>query len=78
VNGPEEQVQFITTFVKEMAEAVVKEIRNGQIPDTWNGFELRWYLADAFTSESKSTCGERRGSAYKSYCNDKIINNLRY
>lgn len=48
----EDRKQFQTAFVRELGQNVldriINEIESGRIPESWDGIELRWLLADRF------------------------------
>ena len=67
-------------FLKEMSENVVQEmvlhIQKGDVPDSWDGHELRQWLSDRFGMVVIGQMENHRCSRYKDYCNTVLVNNL--
>lgn len=45
-----QKVRFVKELSKSIADSVVESITSGKIPQDWDGIELRWLLADKYTS----------------------------
>ncbi len=64
-------------FIKGLIEAVETEIMNktGKMPETWDGYELRWYIKDKF---SEVVWGDMRKSTKRKrdYNNTILVDNL--
>ena len=65
----EEKQKFIEGHIKAVKERILKRVDN--LPENWEGFELKLYIGDHFRM-SKAVLEKRR----KNYENDVIINNL--
>lgn len=67
-------------FVKDLCESVknkiLKEIQSDKIPDSWDGIELRAYLASAFEYEAETPAMTR--SRKKDFNNYRYTNGLTY
>jgi len=50
MNTPE-KVEFIEAYLTNMKAEFLSEVED--YPDEWDGHELRWYIARAFTAETK-------------------------
>jgi hypothetical protein len=69
-----EKAKFVKELAKTILVKVVANIKSDKIPKSWEGKELRAYLADKFyESYSKFPL---RGEQAGSYENDKVVNNL--
>lgn len=64
-------------FVKELGSAVideiVKKIREGILPEYWDGVELRRYMADKFEHQTVTITNRSRRLNYN---NELLIKNL--
>jgi len=70
----DEQKQFVESLTESVAQSVIKEINEGNIPSNWDGIELRWLLAEHF---ERNTLNKReRQARYREYENAVIVNNL--
>lgn len=65
----EEQATFVRNLAHAVAENIVKTIEKGVVPDYWDGFELREWLAEDFARESLLREPRHRGRLRK-YRND--------
>jgi hypothetical protein len=64
-------------FVKQMCEGLrlhlTRNIIEGRVPDTWDGFELRQWAADSLAERWVMGMGRARKRAYN---NTRIVNGL--
>jgi hypothetical protein len=69
----EAQIEFVNDLIGSVKETVLERIKAGKIPEEWDGYELRQYLADKFTDACyvKMDRGRKR-----EYTNTVIVNNL--
>jgi hypothetical protein len=67
-----EQIQFIQNQMESIKRKIVDKIRDEQIPNEWNGFELRQYIADKCI-EATANMGLSRKRKYN---NEVLIRNL--
>lgn len=72
IREPEEKKKFIT----ELVESVKKEMLNTNLPDNWDGIELRWFIADKFAEVVFGEIGKRKGKRYGEYLNEIYVKNL--
>jgi hypothetical protein len=72
-----EQKQFIKSVYSQAFEQICEKIDKGQLPETWDGIELRKY-AHEFIEENWDSLRymPKTSRRYKDYKNDKIVNNL--
>jgi hypothetical protein len=67
------------TFIRELLASVEREALSKipAMPETWDGIELRWYLAEKFKQSTMSTSGDRsRQQRKRDYDNEVIVRNL--
>ena len=71
-----DQLELTENYVQAVIKVIKEEIEKGKIPESWDGFELRWYIADAFKQESfhRKDLNKRN----KEYQNYKNTHNLVY
>lgn len=62
----EEQIKFITALTDSVRDELITEVEVGNVPDTWDGFELRQWLADKFRA-STYPMGHQRLVDFKNY-----------
>jgi hypothetical protein len=69
------QSRIVRDLTKSIRDEILREIKGGSIPDSWDGVELRQLLADKFAEAtySKSFMGRAR---MKEYRNTVITRNL--
>lgn len=67
-----EQVQFI----EELMANVGADILEKNIPLSWDGIELRWFIRDHFDKVVFGGWKDKRSRRYKEYENYCIVNNL--
>ena len=68
----QEQIDFVKDLLGKISEDVIRKIESEQIPDDWNGLQLRKFLADKFSDEVL----EMKRTAKWKYKNDVLINQL--
>ncbi len=66
------QIEFVKTLCDNVMEVVIAQIKNGNIPHNWDGFELRWYLAEKFNQQTYQHSRRRK----REYNNTVLVNNL--
>ena len=44
----EQQLELVVSVIANVQAEILTAFTNGKIPEDWDGFELRWYLADKF------------------------------
>jgi hypothetical protein len=69
-----EKIALVETLCDSVKAKIISEIDN--IPESWDGFEIRWYLQDAFSHEARFGISNRKRRS--SYLNDKYTKNLQY
>lgn len=62
-----ERKEFITSLIQNVHTNILKE--SNSYPDTWNGIELRWRIADIFSEVVSGDIGKRKGKRYLDYKN---------
>jgi hypothetical protein len=62
-----EQQEFVRQLCMAMAKRIVTEIEDGRIPATWEGYELRWLIADRAQNNTFEDTPKRRRE-YLNYC----------
>ena len=72
----EEQLQFMKNAMDTMMEDFEKNIKNGKIPEDWDGVELRWYIRDKASEFVWSDMRNKKSKRYKDYDNIILVNNL--
>ena len=75
----QEQTAFIEIFINSMKVSILDKVE--KLPDNWDGFELRHYIAQKFEAENLLSRNKKGLSnvhkARRRECeNDIIINNL--
>jgi hypothetical protein len=69
-----ERQQFIRELTNNVKEDLLKEC--GKYPTDWDGFELRWRVADVYGQVVFGENGKRKGKRYLDYKNTVLIKNL--
>lgn len=72
------QKMFTQALVKQVADVICEEIDEGKIPDTWDGHELRLYIAQAFVQEAHFSRVNLSKDRLKAFRNTCITAGLRY
>ena len=66
-------------FVQELIRSVQSEILDklSEVPEEWDGFELRWMIADYFDRSRINPSGGDQGRQRKrEYRNEVLVRNL--
>jgi hypothetical protein len=66
--------RFIRNLTGSITAELISKVRN--MPEEWDGHELRALLADTFAFEVSSTMRDKRGRRYREYQNEVIVRNL--
>ena len=66
--------RFIRTLCKAVRDEMLLKSKN--MPSSWDGIELRWYIADTFAGVVFTDSGKRKGKRYADYRNETYISNL--
>ncbi len=71
----QEKVTFIQNFMDAVQDELLRYIDS--VPENWDGFELRWWIADAFKME-QIDYGDKRShhARRRRYNNDIAVNDL--
>lgn len=57
--SPEQQERFVRELSWGVVNKILVEINEGQIPENWDGIELRWLLAERFKDAVLSNTSTR-------------------
>jgi hypothetical protein len=69
----EDQATFVKLLTNRVIlQEILEKIESDQIPESWDGIELRWYLAEMFGRITYTASKKRKSN----YDNDVIVNNL--
>lgn len=62
-------------FVRQLVASVERDVLEAidKMPDDWDGFELRQYLADKFADAAYTRMDRKRAASFK---NEVIVRNL--
>jgi len=66
------KIEFVKTFTESLADSIIHDIESGNIPEEWDGIELRWLLEERATSSFGKDSGKRK----REYKNTVLVNNL--
>lgn len=73
-----EQIAFVRGLSKTVADKIIDAIKSGDIPDNWDGHELRVLLADQHIASASMSLLRRqprsaRAGVYRNFirCNNK-------
>jgi len=66
------KIEFVKTFTESLADSIIQDIHDGNIPEEWDGIELRWLLEERATSSFGKDSGKRK----REYKNTVLVNNL--
>lgn len=72
----EAKIAFIAKLTGSICNELTAKVRDGRIPENWDGHELRELLADKFTAERSEPLSNKRSARYKAYRNAVLTNNL--
>lgn len=67
-----EKIEFVESLCESVKKEVITKILIDKIPDNWDGFELRWYLAEKFNQQTYQHSRRRK----REYNNTVLVNNL--
>lgn len=67
-----DQINFVKAITQSIQDKIVQQIEDNKIPESWNGIELRWLLAENF---NRATSQYNKGLKRK-YNNTVIVNDL--
>jgi hypothetical protein len=68
------QKEIVRDVLDSVQQHITARIDLGHVPATWDGHELRQWLADRFARESQG--GLMQGKRLRQYRNTVIVNNL--
>jgi hypothetical protein len=70
----ETQLKFLHELSERVVEEIQLKIESGKIPEQWDGFELRTYMAECFQRQTDRflLTGKRK----REYTNIVIVKNL--
>jgi hypothetical protein len=69
-----EKQQFIVELTGNIMNKAIEQ--TAKMPESWDGIELRWYLADKFADAVFGETSKRKGKRYNEYRNSVIVDNL--
>lgn len=69
-----ERERFINGLVNNVKQNLLEE--SAKYPDTWDGIELRWRIADVFSQVVFGDTGKRKGKRYLDYRNTVMVEGL--
>lgn len=72
----EEKIIFITKITGSICSELCAKVRDGRIPEEWDGHELRELLAEKFAAEKGQVLVNKRSARYKAYRAAVLTNNL--
>lgn len=72
----EEQIKFMENATERMLEDFKKNMEKGNIPENWDGIELRWLLRDMGDSFVWNDMKNKRSRRFKDYENHVLVNNI--
>ena len=68
---PEEQAKFVTSLCNSCRDAILARIQ--YVPDTWDGMELRQYIAEEFARQTYLDKESSHRKRYREYKNDRNV-----
>ena len=72
----EQQLTFAQELIDRVKEEVLSAIAYQETPDTWDGHELREYIAEKFSGCRSTLMREKRSKRRSEYRNYVLVNNL--
>jgi hypothetical protein len=69
-----EKMQFVLDLTESVRNEWQDKLKAGNVPESWDGHEIRQWLADKFDQERTHLMGDRK--RLNSYRNDVLVNNL--
>ena len=70
----QEQKGFLNDLINNVRAEILKTAE--QIPEEWDGIELRWLIAEKFNGVVFSGWSDKRNGRYKNYANEMLVENL--
>ena len=66
------------TFIDDLMSSITGTIKNnvGEMPEDWDGIELRWYIADKVAELTAWRSSPATTKRHKDYENEVIVRNL--
>lgn len=72
-----QKAEFVRRITSDVRDELLRKIKSGDIPDDWDGHELRQLLSDKFAAEVfDRVMGDKRGKRRKEYERICAVNNL--
>jgi hypothetical protein len=68
----EEQIEFVEGLTDSIKRSIINKIILGNVPENWDGIELRWYLAERFNQATFQQSKKRK----RDYNSTFYTNNL--
>jgi hypothetical protein len=68
----QDKLEFVESIVSRVLAEIQADIQTGKIPESWDGIELRWLLAERMNGITYTGSKKRKAD----YNNTVIINNL--
>lgn len=72
----EKQVKFVNAVIDAVKKDIVEKIEKGEVPEDWDGIELRWYIRDKFSEVVWGEWKNTKTKRYRDYKNAVLVNNL--
>lgn len=72
----DEKILFIAKLTGSICNELTAKVRDGRIPENWDGHELRELLAEKFAAETSDELKNKRSPRYKAYRNSVLTRNL--
>lgn len=72
------QIELVSTLLDSVKAELVSRLEKGNVPNNWDGFELRWWAEEKLKEEANhahKTYG-KISKRWKDYENELIIRNL--
>ena len=69
-----EQTKLIKGLIANVQDDILKE--SIKYPETWDGVEIRWRVADIFSQVVFGEVGKRKGKRYLDYKNHVLVTGL--
>lgn len=69
-----EQKQFVNELIENIRKDIIKIMDTKEIPENWDGIELRWYINDHYARAVLGNMGSKQRR--KEYLNTVLVNNL--
>jgi hypothetical protein len=65
----DEQIRFVKNLTSAVTEEFVGYVEGGRVPSSWNGMEIKTWLAEQFDHEQMDQMRDRRKIWYRRYEN---------